>query len=441
MRRGFTLVELIIATAITSIILSAIAGLFVLALRTVKSGNAAMDANELTRAAFAVIERDLNTAFTSREHGELFHFHGNEVGMSFIGLARTYDANANRDVVQLGRVTYVINSTLNAVNNGLDDDDNGVIDNAAESVFDLIYMERLDVRDGTTNGIDDDNDGLVDEAGEQIKEMVEAQLNSELGPGVRTVSLLRYFEPGVETLDEYDSGIIQSFEQASADSPNMQAVLDDALAALDLDNVRDAQIISQIERNFRRDAYIRMLANADDNFVYPDGWALLDPNPGGDPKNPVDYVIADNILSRASQKLLAEGDPIYTPAIDAIRFPYFLYGRSAFNASNISTIEYAGSWNANENVIEIIDNPRLTAGFGPPIDDDFDDDLDTLPDAWQTFGGIGTPLQARLPEIVRVRMPFVFDSPYAGAPHVQRELVQDIRVPSAFTRRNPLAGI
>ncbi len=422
-RDGFTLVELIIAAAITSVILSAIAALFVLALRTVKSGNAAMDANESVRAAFAVIERDLNTAFTSREHGELFHFHGNEVGMSFIGFVRTYDANANRDVAQLGRVTYVINPTISLGVNGLDDDNDGLVDEPDETLHDLVYMERLDTATG---------------------EMVEVVLDPSQPDkiGVRTVALLRYFEPGVESLDEYDPGIIQAFEQASADSPNMQAVLDDALAALELDDVRDAELISEVERNFRRDAYIRMLANTDGGFVYPNGWELLDPACSTcDPKSPADYVIAENILDQPSQKMLTDGDPNFDPTIDPIRFPYFLYGRVALNASNMSTVEYAATWNANENIIEIIDNPRLPGGFGLPIDDDVDADLDGLPDAWQTFGGIGSPLEARLPEIVRVRMPFVFDSPYAGAPHLQRELVQDVRVPTAYTRRNPLAGI
>ncbi len=431
-RSGFTLVELIIAAAITSIILSAIAALFVLALRTVKSGNAAMDANELVRAAFAVMERDLNTAFTSREHGELFHFHGNEVGMSFIGLARVYDATNNRDNVQLGRVTYVISPNLNALTNGIDDDSDGFADNPEESVYDLIYMERLD----TTTG-----------------DMVEAFLPGETVPGVRTVSLLRYFEPGVETLDEYDTLIKAEFDAAedeadlgvdpeSASDLGRRLIL--LLDALDLDNVRDAQLIDEVKRSFRRDAYIRMLANATplnpENGNYPDAWPLLDPAcPTCDPRDPYDYVIAENILDLGSQLLLAGEDPsLYLNTNNAIRrLPYFLYGRIALNASSQQIAEYINTWNSNSNIIEIIDNPvgNIT-GLGLAVEAE-----SPLSNAWQTFGGIGTPLQARLPELVRVRLPFVFDSPYAGAPHLQRELVQDLRVPTAFSRRNPLAGL
>ena len=430
-RSGFTLVELIIAAAITSIILSAIAALFVLALRTVKSGNAAMDANELVRAAFAVMERDLNTAFTSREHGELFHFHGNEVGMSFIGLARTYDAVTNRDNVQLGRVTYVISPNLNALTNGFDDDSDGVIDNLEESDYDLIYMERLD----TTTG-----------------DMVEAFLPGETVPGVSTVSLLRYFEPGVDTLDEYDALIKAEFDAAELEAElgvapetasdlgrNLILLLD----ALDLDNVRDAQLIDEVKRSFRRDSYIRMLANATslspEMGNFPDGWPLLDPPcTTCDPRDPFDYVIAENILDLESQLLLAGEDPaLFTTINNAIqRLPYFLYGRIALNASSQQFVEYINTWNSNSNIIEIIDNPVTDYGSGVQVEPET-----PINDAWQTFGGIGTPLQARLPEIVRVRLPFVFDSPYAGAPHLQRELVQDIRVPTAFSRRNPLAGL
>jgi len=424
-RSGFTLVELIIAAAVTSIILSAIAGLFVLALRTVKSGNAAMDANELTRAAFAVMERDLNSAFTSREHGELFHFHGNEVGMSFIGLSRTYDSTSNSEVVQLGRVTYVINPSLNALSNGLDDDGDSVVDNAEESAFDLIYMEVLDTATG---------------------DMVDAILPGETLPGVRTVSLIRYFEPGIETLDEYDPLIKDEFDAADLEAelgtpPETASDLGRRLIllldALDLDDVKDAHLINEVTRSFRRDAYIRMLANASDldplNGSFPVAWDLLEP-----PRDPYDYVIAENIFDLDSQNVLAGGDP--TPFLDdeIQRFPYFLYGRVAELASSQRLIEYTTTWNANANVAEIVDNFTFDVLLNQVV---------TTPEAtpWDqnNFGGIGTPLQARLPEIVRVRLPFVFDSPYAGAPHLQRELVQDIRVPSALTRRrvNPLAGI
>ena len=423
--------ELIIAAAITSIIISAIAALFILALRAVKSGNAAMDANELTRAAFALMERDLNTAFTSREHGELFHFHGNEVGMSFIGLARGYDDSSDRDISQLGRVTYVINPSLNLGSNLVDDDNDGVVDNPEEGYGDLIYMERLD----TTLG-----------------EMVEAQLPGEDAPGVRTISLIRYFEPGVESLDEYDSDIKAEFDRAELEAENgtdpefaseMGRRLIFELDALEFDYVRDAHIINEVTRNFRRDAYIRMLANAHtlnpDNGQYPYGWSLLEPVCATcDPPDPYDYVIAENILDIESQLLLADVDPSqYINLIGAIQDrPYFLYGRTALNASSQEMIEYTTTWNANANVYEIQDNVQYTPDAGTFVGPDTPTGTE-----WRTFGDVGTPLQARLPEIVRVRFPFVFDSPYAGAPHMQRELVQAIRVPTAFTRRNPLAGL
>jgi hypothetical protein len=418
-------VELIIAAAITSIIISAVAALFVLALRAVKSGNAAMDANELTRAAFTLMERDLNTAFTSREHGEFFHFHGNEIGMSFIGLARGYDDTTDRETAQLGRVTYVISpSLLPSLHNNIDENNDGN-DDFCDRYADAIYMERLDL------GID---------------EMVEAQLvdfdcaaawNDNLPIGVLTVSLVRYFEPGVESLDEYDPRIADRLDDAFLDgAPGIGVIEQQAVSVLQSENIRDTQIIDETRRIYRRDAYIRMLAQAA-LLDYDRNSAFTTSNPWKElfetERDPFDYVIAENILDLQSQKLLFNGDTSpYSPA-DFQRFPYFLYGETSTDINGLS-IRYTPTWNAFDNMYEDDFVDGVPDRLKPSRTTDIDPQFHNKPQ-------LGTPLEARLPEIVRVRLPFIFDSPYAGAPHMQRELVQDIRVPTAFTRRNPLAGL
>ena len=47
---------------------------------------------------------------------------------------------------------------------------------------------------------------------------------------------------------------------------------------------------------------------------------------------------------------------------------------------------------------------------------------------------IGNPLKPRLPEVVKVRIHFMFESPYVGAPDHTRIIEQVIDVPSAYTR-------
>ena len=98
-RQGFTLIEVLVSTAIFTILMSGLAALFVASLRAVKTGYQAMDANELARGVFDVLERDLAQGHTAREYGSYEQFHGTEFGYSMIGLVRAKRQNAT-----LGRV-------------------------------------------------------------------------------------------------------------------------------------------------------------------------------------------------------------------------------------------------------------------------------------------------------------------------------------------------
>lgn len=99
---GFTLTELLVATAIFVILMSALVTLFSSAIAAVRQGYASIDAFETGRMATTTFSRDLNGAFTAREHGDTYNFYGRPDGFMFVG------ALANG---QIGRVTYVMHPT------------------------------------------------------------------------------------------------------------------------------------------------------------------------------------------------------------------------------------------------------------------------------------------------------------------------------------------
>ncbi|MBN2307956.1 MAG: prepilin-type N-terminal cleavage/methylation domain-containing protein, partial [Candidatus Hydrogenedentes bacterium] len=99
---GFSLMELIIATAILALLAGGIAAVFTGSMRAVRAGYQATSANEMARGALNVIERDLSGAFTSRDAGDYYQFFGTPIGMMFVGLVDTDEGT------QLARVTYVL---------------------------------------------------------------------------------------------------------------------------------------------------------------------------------------------------------------------------------------------------------------------------------------------------------------------------------------------
>ncbi len=96
---GFTLTELLVATAIFVILMSALVTLFSSAIAAVRQGYASIDTYDTGRMAMTTFSRDLNGAFTAREHGDTYNFYGRPDGFMFVG------ALANG---QIGRVTYVM---------------------------------------------------------------------------------------------------------------------------------------------------------------------------------------------------------------------------------------------------------------------------------------------------------------------------------------------
>jgi len=100
---GFTLTELLVATAIFVILMSALVTLFSSAIAAVRQGYASIDAYDTGRMAMTTFSRDLSGAFTAREHGDTYNFYGRPDGFMFVG------ALANG---QIGRVTYVMHPSV-----------------------------------------------------------------------------------------------------------------------------------------------------------------------------------------------------------------------------------------------------------------------------------------------------------------------------------------
>ncbi|HEO70673.1 MAG TPA: type II secretion system protein, partial [Candidatus Hydrogenedentes bacterium] len=104
-QNGLTLVELMVAIAVVSILMSGIIALFVGSMRAVRQGHHNMEAFAVARGALEVIERDLRTCFTSRQYGDYYTFFGMPTGMAFVGITRTTSGQGD---MNLARLSYVL---------------------------------------------------------------------------------------------------------------------------------------------------------------------------------------------------------------------------------------------------------------------------------------------------------------------------------------------
>ncbi|GMV91970.1 MAG: hypothetical protein AMXMBFR82_17480 [Candidatus Hydrogenedentota bacterium] len=306
--RGFTLVELLIATALFSIIMAAIVTLFVASLHAVKSAYLASDAYETSRGAFAVVERDLTTVFTMRDYGDYYQFYGTPQGMSMIGLVRDPDGGSTT----LGRITYVMLPV--------------VIKNSADTfaVTDPFNLPQLNTRPVP---IQMTNDGGT--PADPLDDTVDDFF-------VGTAALVRFVEPGVEDLDTYpfDWDELNAAFPTNPELP-VPTIAEQLDAATGVTNgwsdvnrrIRLTPAEQELLAAKKRELWISMLSAQDfwttyltfGQEVYPNAWGYFDRN--GDPVrgwlvprdnfdndgdgfvdeddelilDPRDYVVAENI--------------------------------------------------------------------------------------------------------------------------------------------------
>ena len=492
-KRGFTLTELLIATAIFTILMSAIVALFVASLHAVKSAYLASDAYETSRGAFATVERDLTTVFTMRDYGDYYQFFGTPQGMTMIGLIKRPDGGTT-----LGRITYVIFPVTIK-------DDAGDFYNTAP--FDLpqlntrpVPIQFVSVNDnGTPADLTDDFEEVTDEY-------------------VGTAALVRYVEPGIEDLDTYPfewDALASNPEFGTSIAAELNTATTVANGWSDVDRrIRLNSVQQELLAAKKREIWVRMLSGQEYWIpllnglapqlpdVWTDGWLA-----GGAPVNPRDYVVAENIglvtfdndshqiplypmqnfhpASDPIRSLFTANDPtaalsaaagiveikVYvngrflgtTPIavtaatsmldfaadIDLVLGVYATVNTVTLEGVDYATIEVGPELNSDPNTVFTFAFGKDTSGilqnlglygqffrYGRVL---ATSELDVRP-TWNSdlnvpsAGNVGNPLTPRLPEIVALRLPFAYERPYPTAPQFERNLEQVIDVPSAYAR-------
>lgn len=399
--RGFTLTELLVATAIFSIMMTAIVTLFVASLRAVKSAYLAADAYETSRGAFNVVERDLSTVFTMRDYGDYYQFFGNQYGMVMVGLIRRADGSTS-----LGRITYaiypvVVRDTTNVFR--------------VTTPFNLPQLNTTEVQMQARfdNGTPAD---LTDDTFQDFP--------------VGTAALVRFIEPGVEDLDTYPfdwNDLIVDPENGTAIKAELDnAILDDAGLPQDsadpdvlvrLDSRRQELLAAK-----KRELWVRMVSGQEYWIPQlttgapeelPDVWGegYLARDNAGDPLplNVRDYVVSENIgLANPALPQVAHTFPL-------LPLRYDVDGFLLAADPNITFFRYGHG------------NLMLAPEQVPPLWDFHTWNSEEVVPA-------GSLMKPRLPEAVVLRLPFAYERPYPGSPQFERELRQVIDVPTAYTR-------
>ena len=405
---GFTLVELLVAVTIFTLLMGAVGAFYVSSLRAVRTGNQAIDVNQAARTVFSAVQRDLTTAYAARDFGDTNTFYGTPIGMTFVGLARNYDSTLPSD--NLARVTYVMHWT------------------AGTGTFD---SEQVNELDGTFR--------------------------------YNTYGLLRVVEPNVDNLNEFP--IDWAVLAASPEYGLVGNVLDDACGC---DYVTESGSMTALEEErvqaAKRLLWIQMLGggavDVDFNLVVPDFWTLpyadLDKDGFIDP--PADYLIGEDIVSRY---------PPLLPYNDSTAIPFFEYARKYDGSQDTWDYETDGVDNDNDGAIDELGeepfnnfaNPGQIAQHRPTpvathdanwaninwaswwndyLHNPYETDLPASFNPDPIIGGMGSPHVPYMPEVVKMNFTFRVASPYVGAPDTERNLTQVVVVPTGYTRTSLL---
>ncbi len=246
-RRGFTLVELLVALTIFVTVMASVALVFNGAIRTSKQGFQNQEAYELARGTMKVLERDLSRAFTNRDHGDNFNFYGTPIGFTFVGLISADESSAPN----MARVTYVM------------------------------YHDTF-----------------------QGQAVAVAEYEAKEGGVIPTYHLLRYIEPGADSLDSFPVPWTEFIDQDDLNI-RLQDVVDQRVANSDCPDLGCEALVAQAAQ---REIWIKMLSGGypgDPNDItaspIPSAWTDL-PYFVDRGLDPAHYVVGENIrfLSLAS---------------------------------------------------------------------------------------------------------------------------------------------
>lgn len=403
---GFTLPELLVAIAIFISVMAGITLLFNGSIRTVRQGYQSAEAFEQARGALNVIERDLTQAFVSREYGDYYHFYGNPIGFTFVGLVDVGGTDA------IARVTCVIYGN-NRVRVGSELDDPFIDFSSPTFQFSTTEEEP-----------------------------------------VHTYSLLRYIERDREDLDSLPvnwqrdvriSGI-PGFEGGMTFNAFVQMLIDDACLELGLPNADcpdpwqnffpniDDRLVQLVQAT-KRQLWIMMLAGGDELVpnAWTQPWFRLHLN-NGVPPSPfrdfsLDWVVAENVHAYVPPDPEGTGENLHgNPVIDEENFPAPpTLPFDPFNVGAIPFFAYHSGQNSAQKVaywddvygaslFEVVGASQL----GEPVPINLN-----LP---------GNPLLPRIPTMVTVNFVITMGSPYPGAPDFNRHFAKTIDVPTGYAR-------
>lgn len=381
-RGGFTLTELLIAMTVFTILMAGLAALFIASINAMKSGNTIIEGNEEARTGLGVIERDLQSAFSAREYGDYYQFYGTPIGMTFIGLVRSYDMYATGDTgsTNLARVSYVLHPQPDP--------------NKAS-------FETMRLRDPLGNGT-----------------------LEWLPTNLTTYALLRYVEPGVRNLDDFPF----DFEALGNEFPEIGSELSDVRSQYSQypDHIQEAMVQAK-----KRQLWLRMLSTSPSDDTFPSAWTRLTDS-SGDVLEARHFIVAENVYSIVPPGLPGDDDVYFTEQFaaefhddqapeKAFRTAFFEYGLISGHGEPTAG-GWAPYWNADYNLPELDEQDLYVTATGPSAA------LNGV------YAQLGTPVNPRLPNIVKVTLPLIYESPHLGAPDHERVAHLSIDVPTGFMR-------
>jgi len=379
--RGFTLVELLVALSIFSILMTALVIIFVGALRTTQTGYQQMDAFERGRSALTVIENDLVRSYISHQSADVHSFYGTPIGMTFVGVAQM---TSNSNDLNIARITYV------------------VYNQATGEVF---------------------PEALEDAAAGTYRDAY-------------PYPLLRYVEPGVSDLDSFPI----NWDENTVLPPGSTTWVDIDVNFAQILNLLCGQALELSDPttfNFKRtdltkseqetvrakkcEIWIRLLAGGDRRIVNSDkesvdfwrdilGYNETDEDTKSDLYK--DYIVTENVLSVAKPFNRGRLDPCVSGDVFCDR------GDDPFGVLGLA------------GVTSFFDYKVYAQGGGAMAGSPWWND--NRASNWQN---------PRLPELVAANLWLMFPSPYPGAPDFQRLFTLEIQLPTGYTRtRNPDLG-
>lgn len=404
---GFTLVELLVGMAIMSLLTLALFVLFRSSLSSYKSTKRAMDASDVTRTAFQVMERDIVQGYAAKHYGDASSFFGCPFGFSMIA---TLDAAGQ---AQTARVSYVVHSY------------------AGGKTVDAMHPDPT-------------IEGYVD---------------------LPTYGIIRYIEPGVDTLSEYPvdwpdyindatgpiegtqrnlwEGLREIYVKFGPES-SASMTLSDGTPVFNIQPVSPTKFQAMIEAK-KHELWLAMLGDRRELFYVPDvdptdppindgqlprlwddpaapgtSWGATSPNFGSEwiEKYPEDYVIAEGVLATQPPDVEPDNVTPHTPVpLDYVQ--WFRYGYTpgevkSEDAAQLGRIHMIRYWHAVD-----------TTNLGDPGDPSGN---------FPFINNYGSPLYPFPPSLVAVNMDLAFPAPNLGEHHLVRKLSQTFEVPVGYRR-------